>query len=366
MASRGNQTDAELYRRLSRPRPAIVSPDRPWLFAASVAAILLLGLVMFLSMSSARTARQARREAAVPAAVQNAPVPTPPIAPSFAAQPAAPAQPAGPAPLVHVAASSGPSARELRLHAPAMIVDLSQPATAVAALPAQAEAGAAPVAPPGAAPKLSADETFSRRVRDSTVETSVATRLADTALIAPQGTIIPGILETGINSDTPGYVRAVVTRDVRGFDGSTVLIPRGSKLIGEYKSGVAQGASRAFVVWSRLLTPQGVSIELGSPAVDSQGRGGVKGETNSHFLKRFGGAILLSVLNAGLEAGANAAYGNADVVIGSPTQATSAASVALQRDLDIPPTITVRQGTPIRAFVARDLDFSGVMTASAR
>jgi type IV secretion system protein VirB10 len=255
--------------------------------------------------------------------------------------------------------------RLIRLKAPAMVVDLSQQPGAPAPVAVEAPVAAGNAVPSSAA-KPSADEAFAARVQGSSVETSSATRLADTALIAPQGTIIPAILETGLNSDTPGYVRAVVTRDVRGFDGSTVLIPRGSKLIGEYKSGVAQGASRAFVVWSRLLTPEGISIDIGSPAVDAEGQGGVKGETNSHFLRRFGGAILLSVLSAGLEAGANAAYGGANVVIGSPQQATSAASVALQKDIDIPPTITVRQGTPIRAFVARDLDFSGVMAATRR
>ena len=143
-----------------------------------------------------------------------------------------------------------------------------------------------------------------------------------------------------------------------------MLVPRGSKLIGQYRSGVAVGQSRAFVVWSRLLTPQGASIDIGSPAVDAQGQGGVAGETNSHFLKRFGAAILLSVLNAGLDAAVNAASRNTtSITIGSPQQATSVAGQALQRDLDTPTTITVLPGTPIRAFVARDLDFSAVTAA---
>jgi len=167
-------------------------------------------------------------------------------------------------------------------------------------------------------------------------------------------------LETAIDSDLPGSVRAVVSRDVRGFDGREVLIPRGSKLIGQYKSGVAVGQTRAFVIWSRILTPQGVSIDLASPAADQLGRGGLAGETDSHFLRRFGAAILLSVLDAGAAAAVNNNAGGNTYVIGSPAQANQVAAIALQKQIDIPPTIKVAQGTPMQVFVARDLDFSTV------
>jgi type IV secretory pathway VirB10-like protein len=181
-------------------------------------------------------------------------------------------------------------------------------------------------------------------------------------LIAPQGTVIPAILETAINLDLPGFARAVVSRDVRGFDGSTVLIPRGSHLIGQYRGGVAVGQSRAFIVWSRVLTPTGVSIDIASPGGDRLGRGGLEGETNTHFFQRFGGAILLSVLSSGLDAVATGGHGTSTAItIGSPQQATNVAAIALQKQIDIPPTITVSQGAPIRIFVARDLDFSGVV-----
>ena len=61
-------------------------------------------------------------------------------------------------------------------------------------------------------------------------------------------------------SDLPGFTRAVVSRDVMSFDGKTVLIPRGSRLIGQYKSGVAMGASRVFVIWTRVIRPDGVAL----------------------------------------------------------------------------------------------------------
>jgi type IV secretion system protein VirB10 len=160
----------------------------------------------------------------------------------------------------------------------------------------------------------------------------------------------------------PGFVRAVVSRDVRSFDGTTVLVPRGSKLIGQYRSGVALSQTRAFVVWSRIITPDGVSIDIGSPGTDQLGRGGLEGETDTHFFARFGSAILLSVMGAGLEALAQPSNNTTSIVIGSQQQASQVASIALQKQIDIPVTIKVPQGTPVQVFLTRDLDFAGVAT----
>jgi len=174
--------------------------------------------------------------------------------------------------------------------------------------------------------------------------------------------VIAAVLETAINSDLPGSVRAVVSRDVRSFDGSRILIPRGSKLIGQYKSAAAIGQTRAFVVWSRIISPTGVTIDVGSPATDRLGRGGLDGEVDIHFFRRFGASILLSVVSAGSQALANSATSgnNTTLVIGSPQQATQVADAALQQQINIPDTIKVMQGVPVQVFVARDLDFSYV------
>ena len=139
-------------------------------------------------------------------------------------------------------------------------------------------------------------------------------------------------------------------------------MPRGSKLIGQYKSAAAVGQTRAFVVWTRIITPTGISIDVGSPATDRLGRGGLEGEVDSHFFKRFGSAILLSVISAGTTALANGSGGNdTTLVIGSTTQANQVASIALQKQIDIPDTIKVAQGVPVQVSVARDLDFSAVV-----
>jgi type IV secretion system protein VirB10 len=168
-----------------------------------------------------------------------------------------------------------------------------------------------------------------------------------------QGTLIPAILETAIDTDVPGFVRAVVSEDVRSFDGTRILVPRSSRLIGQYQSGLQGGQKRAYVIWTRLIRPDGASVNLASPAVGFDGTTGLQGEVRSNFFQRFGSALLLSVVD-GLTA---IASGGASVVLGG---GSSAAAAAVEQDGKVGPTIRVRQGEPIRVFTARDLDFSQV------
>jgi type IV secretion system protein VirB10 len=179
-----------------------------------------------------------------------------------------------------------------------------------------------------------------------------ATRLNDPGNTVVQGTLIPAVLETAIDTDLPGYVRAVVSQDVRSFDGSRVLIPRSSRLIGEYKAATQAGQRRAYLMWTRLVRPDGVSIALASPAADFTGQAGIGGAVNSHFFSRFGSAILLSILGG---AGSLVSGGASTVVVSG---GQSAASVAAQHDGNRAPTIKVQQGQPVRVFTARDLIFS--------
>jgi type IV secretion system protein VirB10 len=360
-----DETSPVLGRLASGPTQ-VARRDSPFGLIAGLAGVAALGLFVFTSLSHARQgaamAQPVKPSYAAQMAAQTAALAAARAAGQAAAQ--SPATPAPVQPMVQTSASPSnglPAVQDPsgRLHAPAMVVDIADPG----ATPAQALLPTSGGKPGSSADDKSAspEDRFAAKVAGMGVDTAQATRLRDTALVAPQGTVIPAILETAINSDLPGFVRAVVSRDVKGFDGSTVLIPRGSKLIGQYRSGVAVGQSRAFVVWSRVLTPEGVSVEIGSPAADRLGRGGLDGETNTHFFQRFGGSIMLSVLTAGLQAAAgNNGNTNTAIVIGSPQQATNIASIALQKQIDIPDTITVPQGTPIRVFVARDLDFSSV------
>lgn len=348
-------TDPEspVFDRLGRSRPRVEQPSSPWTMVLGLGGAVLVGLAAFGSLSHAR---QAHAQAAAPAAgVQRqfaaASIPaSPPPAPM--------AEAAAPPPAPMAAAEPQPDLETPRLHAPAVVVDLAEggpPATPLATRPAMSGAAT----PPPEDTRLSAEERFVARVTSAGVDTAHATRLRDLARTAPQGTVIAAVLETAINSDLPGSVRAVVSRDVRGFDGREVLIPRGSKLIGQYKSAVAVGQTRAFVIWSRILTPQGVSIDVDSPGTDRLGRGGLDGETDTHFFRRFGAAILLTVMSIGLDAAASHNGSGNTFVIASPVQANRVAEIALQKQIDIPATIKVAQGTPLQVFVSRDLDFSG-------
>lgn len=182
-----------------------------------------------------------------------------------------------------------------------------------------------------------------------------ASRLANPAFTVPQGTVIPAVLETALDSTRPGGVRALVQRDVYGFDGTRVLIPRGSRLYGEYDADLDAGQKRAKVRWTRLLRPDGVTIALDSPASDPLGRAGIRGKVDGKFFQRLGGALLQSVLNVGVGYAANQATGGVVVALPGATQ-----NVQIQDANRIKPTLSVKQGTSVSVFVARDLDFSGV------
>jgi len=347
-------------------RPQVVQPSSPWTVVLGLAGAALLGVAVFTSLSGAR---QAHASTAQTSAQSTAPpswagaveaLGNEPPAPALSA-PAAPAP--APAPTPTLPPPSPLDQPETHWRAPAMVVDLSDaPGSPASSAPLRLAQAQAPVAG-GAAPAdgPNAEERFAARVSGAGNETARATQMRDVSRIVPQGFVIPAVLETAIDSDLPGSVRAVVSRDVRGFDGAQVLIPRGSHLIGQYKSAAAIGQTRAFVVWSRIITPQGVSIDVGSPATDRLGRGGLEGKADSHFFERFGSSILLSVISGGIEAAANSGGGTTNaLIIGSPTQAQNVAAIALQKQIDIPTTIKVAQGAPVQVSVARDLDFSGV------
>ena len=172
----------------------------------------------------------------------------------------------------------------------------------------------------------------------------------------PQGTLIPAILETALDSSHAGFARALVQRDIRGFDGTKILIPRGSRLIGQYAGNAAQGQNRAFIIWQRLIRPDGVTIALDSPAADPVGSGGIKAHVNSHFFARFSGAILQSVLDLGVNLASRSTHSPVVVVLPGSFQGTTSTVV---QPSQIAPTLKVKPGTSISVFVARDLDFGG-------
>lgn len=184
-----------------------------------------------------------------------------------------------------------------------------------------------------------------------------AGHLANPATTIPQGAVVQAVLETALDSTRAGPARALVSRDVRGFDGSHVLIQRGSRLYGEYKADLSSGQNRAMIQWTRLIRPDGVVIALDSPSADPLGRAGVEGKVNSHFFARFGGALLQTTLDLGVNL-ATRDISRGTVILGLPgsTQALGP-QVAPE---NVRPTLKVKQGSPVSVFVARDLDFTEV------
>jgi type IV secretion system protein VirB10 len=191
--------------------------------------------------------------------------------------------------------------------------------------------------------------------RVSPIDRTTATRLIDRNLLITAGTSVPCLLQTAMDSTTPGYVSCVIPRDVYSDNGGVVLLERGTRVLGEYRGGLQQGRRRLFALWTRAVTPTGVAVDLASPAADALGRAGFDGVVDAHFWDRFGGALLLSLVDDG----AWAAFGE-DRPGGGARLPSDAAAAALQGSIDIPPTLRKAQGAEVTILVARDLDFRGV------
>ncbi len=298
--------------------------------AAGIVGVLTIGALTFISLANHRNAPAPRAIVVAPAPVEQPQIvqALPPAPPTDAA-----AQEDGEA-----AAEAAPS------QAIPMVLDNT--AAAQSAAPAAAhEEGAT-----GNTTRENA-ESFALNAGVQSGAHSVQPGNLSTTIVV--GTIIPAVLETALNTDLPGNSRAIVSRDVRSFDGSAVLIPRGSRLVGQYRSATP-GQSRAMIAWSRLIRPDGVSIDLASPAVDASGAAGVAGQVDRHFAQNFGSALLYSLVGA-LPALANAA--SPTIVIGTNSVAQSAAGSMTQSDARAAPTIRVPIGTPIQVFTTRDLTF---------
>lgn len=173
------------------------------------------------------------------------------------------------------------------------------------------------------------------------------------------GTLIPAALITGVNSDLPGEIIAQVTEPI--FDtpsGNAELIPSGAKLLGRYDSVIGYGQDRAFIVWDRLLMPNGYSIELDElSGTDKKGQAGVADEVDYHF-GRLAGAVLLSSF---LVVGGNVVENSddngftGDLGDAAAQQAVDIGSRIVDRQLEVQPTITIRPGWTMRVLVNRDI-----------
>ena len=186
------------------------------------------------------------------------------------------------------------------------------------------------------------------------------------------GTIIPAILQTGINSDLPGQIIAKVRRNV--FDtttGKDVLIPQGATLIGVYSSQVSYGQRRCLMVWNRIIYPDGQNLNLeGMSGADLEGYSGIEDNVNNHYWRIFGNAILMSIFAAGAQVATTGFNNNTNNNGNTNTNQASqimagvlgmqmgqAGMAMIQKNMNIQPTLEIRPGNEFNVLVTRDVAF---------
>ena len=228
-------------------------------------------------------------------------------------------------------------------------------------LPPPAEA---PAATPAAGPQSDAarKQAFLERASDRrTVSSERLTGLASPSILQA-GSVIPAALITGIRSDLPGLVTAQVTQNV--YDSPTgriLLIPQGSRLIGDYDADVAFGQSRILLAWNRLILPDGRSIVLErQPASDPRGFAGLQDGINYHWGGVLKAALVSTLLGVGSELGSGNDSDLARAVRrGTQDSINRAGEQSVSRELNVRPTLTIRPGFPVRVLVTRDLVLGG-------
>lgn len=173
------------------------------------------------------------------------------------------------------------------------------------------------------------------------------------------GAIIPAALITGIRADLPGQITAQVTENV--YDSPTgriLLIPQGTRVIGQYDSGIGFGQRRVLLVWNRLIFPNGRSIVLErQPGADVEGYAGLEDGVDYHWGELFKAAALSTILSVGAQAGVSGE--ESDIVRalrqGASDSINQTGQQIVRRQLNIAPTLTIRPGFPVRVIVTRDI-----------
>lgn len=211
------------------------------------------------------------------------------------------------------------------------------------------------------------NRAFAQQMSGKVVPTVVPHRLGNLECTALQGKIIDAQLETAINTDLPGQIRAIVSKPLYAEQGQEALVTPGSRLNGVYNTAVNKGQVRVFVIWNRVIRPDGLEIAIDSGGTDALGQAGVQGETDNHFAQVFGMSALLSIIGAGAgTAGVDAGsgYNSADAYRSAVQQSFARTSDrVLGTYANIPPTNTVHQGERIKVFLNRDLDFCRLQSA---
>ena len=211
---------------------------------------------------------------------------------------------------------------------------------------------------------------FGGELQKSATSRVSAGLLGDRSLILPKGTAFTCALKTKLISAASGFVSCQVQRNVFSDDGRVLLVERGSHMDGEYRmASVRPGTVRIPVLWTRIRTPNGVTVDIESPGTGPLGESGVDGYVDNRWAERIGAAMLLSLIDdsvkLAIEDRGSAGTGNT-IVLPSTTSSTSKlAEKVLDSTINIPPLIYQNQGGIVGIYVARDVDFSLVYELKA-
>lgn len=338
-----------------------LTPKQKGILLASAAGI---AVVAMMAWSAHRNAQQQRPAAPPPVRQSSASEPfTPPPVPRVqqVVAPAAIVQPAvGP----HSFGTSEDPRKKARESEIMGLANQAGQPPANAAHPAAAED--MPARQSELADRLTATEFAGVRAKE----------LPDPHFLIAQGRQIPCTQQTAIDTSYPGFVRATIPVDIRSETGDVVLLDRGSRLVGTMEKAMTNGLERQFVLWTRIITPpiydragkaHQYSVAVNSPAADEVGATGLPGDVDRHVWRKIGGAIMLSLLEGGIQAGTAALQpsGSSNISIGGgglgqlPTQ-------LLQSTINIPDVLHRNQGSACTVFVARDLDLSNIYSLRRR
>ena len=211
---------------------------------------------------------------------------------------------------------------------------------------------------------------FGGQLQASATPRAIAGEIANRSLTLPKGTAFTCALKTRIVSAASGFVSCQVQRNVYSEDGRVLLIERGSHMDGEYRAtSVRPGTVRIPVLWTRIRTPNAVTVDIESPGTGPLGESGIDGYVDNRWIERIGAAFLLSLIDDAvrlIESSQSSNAENSTVVL--PSTTTSASKLAekvLDSTINIPPLIYQNQGAIVGIYVARDVDFSSVYELKA-
>ena len=281
--------------------------------------------------------------------------------------------------------------RDQALHAQVFVQTSQRQQATAATASAPDVVGAPPSANPFAPPAAPTDNTHADEAQTQNGQDRKAAFLgaaAETKVVSTQrlqtpaspyqlmaGTLLSAAMVTGLNSDLPGECIATITEPVYDtVTGRTLLIPQGSRLLGQYDSQVTYGQSRILLVWNRIVMPNGASIVLDRlPATDTQGYAGLQDRVDNHWGKLLAGAALSTLLGVEAELGSQndglSGTGQQTIVVATSRSAEDSLNQVGQqitrRNLNVQPTLTVRPGFPVRVIVNKDLMLRPYATAIA-